>query len=153
MCSRGPGEVAVNDRSHEGRLSGLEKGYESLQGEIHGLRTDLRALAAEIRTELGTARRVQWSPLIAGLAVLVAIIGGLASGPIADIERIEERLNRTESNRFTDRDGGRLEGRVDRVEQRLDMALDEDFKRPEAEAMRSEIMAEIRRLQDRLENP
>lgn len=142
--------MAQTDRSHEGRLSAVESAVASMGREMHGFRTDFRTFAAEMREEVGSRSRTQWSPIIAAVAVVVAVVGGLAAGPISDIGRIEERQTRMLGNRFTDADGARHGRRLDRLEELVVTVTDEDFDRPEAEAMRVEVMGEVRWIRDQL---
>lgn len=142
--------MAQTSRSHESRIAGLEAGYENLQREIHGLRTDLRNFAQEVRTEVSVRGRTQWSPLIASVAVVVAIVGGLASGPMGQLDRLEQRVHRIETTRFTAEDGALLRESIARVGERVDEASACAFTQPDAERMSEDIRQELRWLRDRL---
>lgn len=144
--------MAQGDRSHEGRLSAVEQGQEATQREVHGLRTDLRAFMAEMRTEVGSRSRTQWSPIIAGVAVIVALVGAFAAGPIGDISRLEERVAHTDGNRFTDSDGELQQQQINELREVVRAVNDEDFDRGEAETMKAEIMRELHWLRDKVIN-
>lgn len=101
--------MARSDRTHEGRIAGLEQGFESLRGEIHGIRTDLRTFTRDVRAELGHRAQVKWSPIIAATAVIIGVLSAFAAGPISDIHRIDEWHHQTQSNRFTSHDGAALQ--------------------------------------------
>lgn len=161
--------MAQSDRSHEGRLSALEQGFESMRGEIHGLRTDVRSFMAEQRAE----RRTQWSPIIAGVMAVLAILTAFASGPMGDIERLDHAVDVIMASRFTENDGEAMKAWVrelydmgqvsakmkdelqqreidriatgsqaqfDKMWERIHGVEDEDFKRPEAEEMRRSLI-------------
>lgn len=140
--------MAQGDRSHEGRLSAVEQGLEGVSREIHGIRTDMRSFMQEMRGEMGSRSRTQWSPILAGVAVIIALVGAFAAGPISDISRLEERVAATDSNRFTDKDGELQQQQLNKMWDRLESVEDEDFDRPEAERMRDEIMSEVLWLRD-----
>lgn len=177
--------MAQSDRSHEGRLSALEQGFESMRGEVHGLRTDMRTFTSEMRDGLNEIKRdsaqnsrTQWGPLIALGGVLLALLSAVMAGPLTDISRLMEWQHRTQQNRFTDHDGAMLrqyvddkakhedelsnmrhemqdrmltltQSQLDKIWELMRSVSDEDFKRPEAEAMRGELMEEIRALRIR----
>lgn len=133
------------------RLAQLEEAYHHLGREVGGLRSDLQALAGEIRGELSRRSRVQWSPMIAAVAVVITIIGAFAQGPLAEIRRIDTRQSEMAASRFTESDGSRLETRINRIEGDLHDLQDEDFDRPEAERMEARIMEHYVRLADALD--
>ena len=141
--------------SQAARLSALEEGYRNLGREIGGLRDDFATFARDVRGELHERSRVQWSPIIAGVAVVVTILGGLitlgAQGPMRDlarhddaVARLEERVDQIRGSRFSNVDGHRLEDRVRAIE-------DEDFSRGEYEVEAALLRAEIARVRDRFE--
>lgn len=79
------------------RIAALEEGYRNIGRELGGLRDDFATFSRDVRGELHERASTKWSPLIAAVAVAVAMIGGLvtlgASGPLATIDRHEDRLN------------------------------------------------------------
>lgn len=133
------------------RLSALEEGYKNLGREIGGVRSAVDNLAVEIRSELNRRGRVQWSPLVATVAVIIALFGAFAQGPISEIKRNDEAIRQMTSNRFTDKDGDRHETRLDRVEDQIHALQDEDFGRAEFEKAREELKAEYLRLCERVD--
>jgi len=133
------------------RISALEEGYRNIGREVGGLREDLQSLAAEIRRELNSRARVQWSPMIAAVAVVITVMGAFAQGPLSDIRRNDERISAMSANRFTDEDGRAIAHTIESdrevfieelrvMNERIRGIENEDFNRPEAERMRGEIM-------------
>lgn len=94
------------------RIGALEEGYKNLGREIGGLREDFSLFARDVRADLGHSRRTQWSPIIAGVGVIVAVLGGLitlgAQGPLdqlgiqrSEIQEINNELDTVEHTIFS----------------------------------------------------
>ncbi len=110
------------------RIAALEEGYRNIGRELGGLREDFATFSRDVRGELTTRARTQWSPIIATISVVVAVLGGLitlgSQGPIREIERhtheLEEiRRHELEGAREAGADAERLrahEHRLDRLE-------------------------------------
>lgn len=140
MTARKPSTQASNTD----RLAALETDYRHLGREIGGLREDFASFAREVRNELHSRSRTQWSPIIAGVAVIVSVLGGLITlggrGITSDlsrhdtsIDRIQSHIDTIRADRFTDADGRELWRAIATLS-------DEDFDRPEAERMRDELV-------------
>ena len=145
------------------RIAALEEGYKNLGREIGGIRHDLQTLAGEIRAELSRRSRVQWSPMIAAVAVVITVMGAFAQGPIAMINRNDDAIRAMASNRFTDRDGEALRRALEthntafmkelhEMQTRLREIEDEDLNRPEAETMLAPILQELRDQRSRVDD-
>lgn len=140
--------------NHGERIGALEGGFKSLGNELHGLRDSFDSFAIEMRRnhqELQRAQaareRTQWAPIIAAVAVVVSVIGGLvtlgANGPLRDLSRHDQQLDRVvdkidsiSRSRFTSDDGKMLDASLQREMRDLDRvsasridALDEMLQR------------------------
>lgn len=132
-----------SNRDYGPRIAALEQGFESVRGEIHGLRQDFSGFASEMRREMAVRGRTNWSPILAGIAVLVTIIGGLvtmgAQGPLRDLARAQAASDR-------------LVERLSEIERyfqsELKTIVNEDYKRPEAEKDLEKVWLVIKELRD-----
>lgn len=134
-------------RTQSDRIAALEEGYRNIGRELGGIREDFQAFSRDVRNELGHRSRTQWSPILASVSLVVAILGGLitlgAQGPIRDLERHEAAIvglrheaGSVSASRFTLEDGRR-------VWEAIAELRDEDFDRPEANAMLADLIGRI----------
>jgi hypothetical protein len=106
------------------------------------MRNDFSSFASEMRKEISARSKTNWSPIISGIAVVVAILGGLitlgAQGPLSQLTRVENASMKAQ-DQFTDVERRMLD-KVNDVER-------EGYKRVDAEkdlAVLGKIVSEVR---------
>lgn len=158
--------------THGARLAALEKTQETMAADIHGIRAELRDWMTETRrenqrrdAELLAQQRTPWAAISGVAGVMVAAIVGIvslgANGPLRDLARLDEQIDRhsdrfdeIRSNRFMATDGRemetRLTGALDRMREQQ-VKLRADFlPRSEINATIAEVRAGIARVDDLL---
>ena len=89
--------MAANTTSVGARLGRLEAEVEGIQGTLN-----------TISRKLDNTGKVQWSPIIAAVSLIVTILGGLivlgSRGPVNDLDRHEALISSITKSRFTKED-------------------------------------------------
>jgi hypothetical protein len=90
-----------------------------LEAEVEGIRSSLDIIARK----MDSVTKTQWSPIIASIAVVVTIIGGLVTlgsqGPIRELGRHELAIQNMSNTRFTKEDGIMVRDLIDKLDTSL----------------------------------